>query len=299
MKKNYLLIYGFFLFLGCQDVIEVELPATSSRLVIDAVIKIDRSQDFAQVAIKAQETSGFFEDNTTATLESAIISYGMPVAGAPELFEEIFYSNLAEETPGSGIYVPDPSFSTDQRIRTSTIQPGFVFRLLVEHEGRKYLATTPYSNGVPIDSLEQGDGTLLNEDAKELKVRFTDVADEKNYYIFDFDFGEFQALDDQFFDGQQYEFSYFYQKELSTGQQAEISIWGADQQFYNYMDLLVEQTMNNGGVFETPATTVRGNIFDVTDLDNILVFDNVEQPEIFPLGYFAVVDAYTQVIIFE
>ena len=48
--------------------------------------------------------------------------------------------------------------------------------------------------------------------------------------------------------------------------------------------------------FETPVATVRGNIFDVTDLDNIDLFDNVEQPDVFPLGYFAVVQEYKQTI---
>ena len=75
-----------------------------------------------------------------------------------------------------------------------------------------------------------------------------------------------------------------------------ISILGADRDFFNYMNNLIEQTEEGFGVFETPAATVRGNIFDVTDLDNIDVFDNVEQPEVFPLGYFAVVQEYRQTI---
>ena len=299
MKNTYILLSFVLLFFGCEDVVEVDLPETESRLVVDAVIRIDRANEFVPVEIKVTETSGFFENNTPAELESAVINYGKPLVGAPEIFEEIFRSHLAETAPGSGIYVPDPSFSTDQRISTNTVQPGFVFNLLIRHKGKRYLAMTPYSPTVPIDNLVQGEETFLDENGTELQVTFTDIPDERNYYIFDFDFGEFLAVDDQFIDGQQFEFSYFYQKSLEAGDQAEVSILGADQQFYNYMDLLMEQTLSDRGVFETPATTVRGNVFDITDLDNINVFDNVEQPEIFPLGYFAVVQEFKQSITIE
>jgi hypothetical protein len=53
------------------------------------------------------------------------------------------------------------------------------------------------------------------------------------------------------------------------------------------------------GPFSTPAATVRGNIFDVTGLDNEEVFDNVNRPDKFALGYFAVVQQYTRSITIE
>ncbi|MEM9821791.1 MAG: DUF4249 family protein [Bacteroidota bacterium] len=299
MKYPYLCFLIIVLFYACEEVVEVDLPETESRLVIDAVLRVDTSEVFVPIEIKVAETSSFFEENTPASLESAVIIYGLPVEGAPELFEFSFRSNLTESAPGSGIYVPDPSFSTDQRIRSSTLQEGFVFQFILEHQGRRYLAVTPYRPSVAIDNLEQGEEILFNDDDKELKITFTDIPIEKNYYVFDFDFGEFLAVDDQFTDGQQFEFSYFHQNPLEVGQEVEVSILGADLEFYNYMDLLMEQTMDDGGVFETPASTVRGNIFDITGLDNINIFDNVERPEVFPLGYFAVVQTFKQRITIE
>ena len=299
MKKIYFLLPVIAFLFGCEDVIEVDLPETETRLVIDGIIRLDTSQTFAQVEVKVHETSGFFEENIPADLESAAIYYGLPLEGSPDLFEQLFWSNLAESEPGSGIYIPDPTFSSDQRIPISVVEPGFVFQLIISHKGRRYFASTPYSQTVPIDNLEQGDETLFDENDTEMKVTITDRPNERNYYVFDFDFGEFLAVDDQFIDGQQFEFSYFYQKDLVAGDQAEISILGADQQFFNYIDLLMEQTLDDGGVFETPATTVRGNIFDITDINNIDLFDSVEQPDIFPLGYFAVVQEYKQTITIE
>ena len=62
---------------------------------------------------------------------------------------------------------------------------------------------------------------------------------------------------------------------------------------------MVEQTQDDGGIFETPAATGRGNVFDVTGLDNDILFDNVNRPNDFPLGYFAVVQEFKETIIVE
>ena len=109
-------------------------------------------------------------------------------------------------------------------------------------------------------------------------------------------YGEFLTVEDEFFQGQQFEFSYFYDDKVMAGQDVTISILGADEDFYNYMDLVLEQTQNNGGVFQTPVATVRGNVFDVTGLDNITVLDNVERPNDYALGYFAVVQEFSRTL---
>ena len=65
------------------------------------------------------------------------------------------------------------------------------------------------------------------------------------------------------------------------------------------MSQLIEQTEDSQGPFQTPIATVRGNIFDITGLDNIEIFDNVERPNDFPLGYFAIVQEYKQTLIID
>ncbi len=299
MKKIGFLFLSLLSLLSCEDVIEVDLPTEKPRLIVDGLIRVDRSQEFVPVEIRVRETSNFFEDNPVTQLESASIIYGIPLPDAPELFEEIFVSSLAEAELGTGIYIPDPNATSDQRIRTSNTGPDYIFILQLQHKGRSYLARTPYSSTVPLDDVVQGTETLFDEDDTEVKVTFTDIPNQNDFYVFDFDFGEFQAVEDQFFQGQQFQFSYFYDKNLEPGQDVTISILGADQDFFNYVDLLVEQTEDTGGVFETPVTTARGNVFDVTDLDNINIFDNVGQPDVFALGYFAVVQTFSRTITIE
>ncbi|RNC89812.1 MAG: DUF4249 domain-containing protein [Allomuricauda sp.] len=299
--KKFIFLFGVLLiFQSCEDVVDVELQTTQPRLVVNGLLRVDFGEQFVPVEIRVSETTNFFDDNIPTSLDdNAVIFYGQPNPDAPEILENLASSSLTELEPGSGVYVPDPSFDGDQRIRTQDIFPNTVFILVMEHKGRRYASRTPFSFSVPIENIEQGDETLFDEDDIEVKITINDIPDFDNYYVFDFGEGEFLALDDQFIDGQEFEFSYFPQRDIQSGEQLEVSILGADQQFFNYMDLLVEQTQDDGGVFETPAATVRGNVFDVTGLDNNLLFDNVNRPDDFPLGYFAVVQEFKSTLIIE
>ena len=299
MKSVFSLWVLVFILFSCEDVVDVDLPETQTRLIVDGLIRVDTTEQFLPVRIKFSETNDFFSDISPTQVESAQIVYGVPNPDAPELFDFLATSVLAEESPGSGIYVPDPNFTSDQRIPTASVTAETIFILLVTHNDRNYLARTPYSQTVPIDNITQGTDVLFDEEDTEIVITITDKPDEDNFYVFDFGFGEFLALDDQFIDGQEFEFSYFFDENLEPNDIAQISILGADLDFFNYMNLLIEQTDSNRGVFDTPAITVRGNVFDITDLDNVNVLDNVERPELFALGYFAVVQEFKDAITIE
>ncbi|HAI43117.1 MAG TPA: DUF4249 domain-containing protein [Maribacter sp.] len=298
MKRFILIILGFILFISCEDVIEVELPENDTRLVVNGVIRVDENQEFLPIEIAVSESSSFFDENTVASLKSAIIYYGTPNADAPEILEGGGISNLAEVEPGSGIWVPDPSFDSDQRIRVSSIEEGDVFQLILETENEQFFATTTYVKSVPIDSLEQGDETLFSGDETEVIVTFTDPGESNDFYLLDLDFGEFLVTEDEFYQGQTFVFSYFYDNELAinTSSVVNISLLGVDEQFYNYMNQIIVQSGGDQGPFQTPAATVRGYIINVTGIDNDEVVDNVERSDNFALGYFAIVEEYTDSI---
>lgn len=294
MKKLLISILTFTAITSCEDVIDVNLPEVETRLVVDGLLRVDKSEEFVDVRITMRETSVFFDENQPTQVENAVINYG--VLNDSGLFESLSFSHLVEEAPGTGVYVPDPNFSSDQRIRTASAEPGVVFVLQVTHKGKRYFAQTEYAPTVPIDNLEQGNDTFIDDEETEVIVTFTDDGDNDNFYVFDFMYGEFLTVEDEFFQGQQFEFSYFYDDKVMAGQDVTISILGADEDFYNYMDLVLEQTQNNGGIFQTPVATVRGNVFDVTGLDNITVLDNVERPNDYALGYFAVVQEFSRTL---
>ncbi len=282
--------------IGCEDVIDVDITDQETRLVVDGLIRVDRIAQYIPVEIKLSLSSNFFEENIPTSAENVLITY-------EEIEDNVVVSQgsstLAETSPGSGIYVPDPNFSSDQRIPTSTLDRDYLFTLYVRHEGRLYLAQTKFVPVVPINSIQQGTSTLFGDNETEVIVNFTDEAVEDNYYLFDFDFGEYLVTEDEFYQGQEFEFSFFYDQSFESGTVLEISLLGVDQTFYDYMNQLIVQSGDSQGPFQTPASTVRGNVFDVTDLDNIDVLDNVDQPEVFPLGYFAIVQEQKGEVIIE
>ena len=297
MKKllNYIFIA---LILGaCEDVVDVDLPETESKLVVDAVLRVDKEQQFINVRIGLRTSSIFFEENQPVQAENVTISYGQ--LNNEGTFEDLTTSSLVEEAPGSGIYIPDQNLPTDQRIPTSAAELGTVFILEINYQDKYYFAQTEYAPTVPLDNLEQGDEVFFDEEQTEVKVTFTDDGSTDNFYVFDFMFGEFQTVEDEFFQGRQFEFSFFYDKKTQPGDKITVSILGATQGFYNYMDLVLEQTGNGGGPFQTPVATVRGNVFDITGSENVTGIDDVESPNDFALGYFAVVQEYRRSLIIE
>ena len=292
MKKwLYILLPMFALWAACEDVIEVETPSEPPRLVVEGLIRVDTTQEFMPVVIRLTETSNFFGDpQPVSDVESILIIAQRLENGLPI---ETGSSYLSEQPPGSGIYKPDPTFDTDQRIPVSAVQYDILYTLVIQRsDGRRYAAQTKYVPAVPIDNLAQGTKTLFEDNETEVIVTYTDMPDVDNYYVFDFGFGNYLPTEDTFYKGQTFSFSYFYDEAFDNGSQVEVAILGADQTFYNYMGLLVQQTDGQQGPFQPPVATVRGNVFDVTGLDNDQLFDNTGQPGEFPLGYFAIVQEF-------
>ncbi len=291
-----LLIFMSFCY-SCEDVVDIDTPTEPPRLIVNGILNVDENEQFIPVEIRVSQTDEFFGETAVASLESIVI--------ITELFDEFGLvsgtgvSNLTELDEGSGVYVPDPSFSTEQRISTDVLELNPLFTLIIDYEGKRYAAQTRYAPSAPIDLLSQGNTTLLDEDATELIVAFTDDETRDNFYVFDFGSGAFLVTEDQFYQGKSFEFSYFYDRELTPGDEITVQILGADQGFYNYVNLLIEQTENDLGIFETPRATARGNVFDVTGLDNIDVVDNLARPQDFPLGYFAIVETFQSSLIIE
>lgn len=285
MKKlKYLLLVGLGLLalVSCEDVIEVDTPTGDRRLIIDALVRIDTSEVFTEVRVKVSETNGFFETIPPANLQQITLSnLDNPLPDAVVLLEE---------SPGSGVYIKvlETAALTQDR-----------WLLQIDFEDEFYLAESTFTPSTPIDMLEQGDGFVFDDDDTEVIITYTDIADQDNYYVFDFGFGEYIASEDTFYQDQQFSFSYFYDDPLAVGTEIPISILGADAEFYNYMNQLIEQSEDDLNPFQTPTLTVRGNFINATDIDNDGTFNNLGNEDNFALGYFALVQVFTDSIVIE
>ncbi|RZV66485.1 MAG: DUF4249 domain-containing protein [Flavobacteriaceae bacterium] len=266
---------------SCEDVIQVDVAPNEKRLIVDGIVRVDTEQPSTEVRVKVSETSSFFNDIQPAVLENITLNnLTNPPMGNPPILGQI----------EPGVY--GGGFSTEEIKNDRWV-------LVITYEEKFYIAFAEFTPTVPIDNLEFGDGNLLDEDDTELVVTFTDQEDREDYYIFDFDFDNFLVTEDEFYQGQQFEFSYFYDENLEPGEEIEVSILGADQALYEYMNIILEQTDDGFNVFETPVATVHGNVFNATTIDNIENFNNVNTPDNFPLGYFTFVQEYKQTIIVE
>ena len=279
-KYIFLTLIAVFALSSCEDVIEVDTPTGDRRLIIDALIRIDTASAITEMRVVVGETNGFFETIPPANLQQITIS---------NLDNPLPDAVVFNETE-PGVYVK--SLQTDLLMQDRWL-------LQIDFEDQFYLAEASFVAAPQIDQLEQGDGFVFDDDDQEIEVTFTDIAGEDNFYIFDFGFGEFLATEDTFYQDQQFVFSWFYDDPFEVGTELPISILGADQEFYNYMNQLIEQSEDDLNPFQTPTLTVRGNFINATDIDNDETVDNVENEQNFALGYFALVQQNTSIIVIE
>ena len=146
--------------------------------------------------------------------------------------------------------------------------------------------------------MTQGPGTNFDNNT-EVLITFTDDVNDDNFYLIDFGFNKFVVSSDEFYKGKQHTISYIYDRELPSGTEVTVSLMGIDRSFFNYMTKLLEQSDDEIDLFQTPVSTLRGNIINVTEIDNIDFFDNVTQTNNFALGYYAVAETYTKTIVIE
>ena len=275
--KNILFLIVCFLTFGCQDVIEVDLPTEDPRLVIDALIKLDDMDNpSVLVQIKASLTSSFFVDVQPTQLQEITLRNTESEA---EL-------TLTESIRGTGVY--ENEWDLDELTQGN-------LELHIKHDDQIYLAKTKFVPAVPLDSLVQGTTTLFGDDETEVVVTFTDNGEREDYYLFDFDFGEYLVTEDEFYQGKRFQFSFFYDSKLEDERLVTISILGVSEDFFNYMNQLIFQSGPDTGPFSTPATTVKGNIINVTNSNE---GDNKNENN-FALGYFAVCQTFSDTLLIK
>ena len=269
---------------ACEDVVDVDLPTEAPRLIIDALIRVDTMQTTTLVRVKVSETNSFFESLPPANLQQiTLVNLDFPLDGTDPPV-------LTEEQSGTGIYT--------RLFPTKYLTQGRLF-MQVDFEDKFFVANAQFIPTVPIDALENGDGILFDEDDTEIIVTISDAPDRDDFYLFDFDFSNFLVTEDEFYQGQEFSFSYYYDINLVPGDEVAVSIMGVNQDFALYMDKLIEQSEGGFGPFDTPAITVRGNFINATNIDNEGSFDNTGNPDNFALGYFAVVQEFKQVLVID
>ena len=175
---------------------------------------------------------------------------------------------LAQEDAPGHYYIYDVNIAVDTN---------FTLSLIVD--GATYTANESLVLSTSFDNVLQGDNTLISGDQTEAIVTLTDRPEVGNYYLLDFGYNNLFVTRDEFYNGNQISFSFFYDKYFPKNTPTPIYLMGVDKDFYTYMQILISHTgQDGGGPFATAKSTLRGNIQNTTNNND------------FPLGYFRVVE---------
>lgn len=267
MKKRYIiLVLWLLIFTNCEKVVDIEVPSTTPKLIIDAVFEIyfDENPIRAKTIVKLNRSADYFNETIP------------PVTNAT-----VFLTNLSDnsiinftDSNADGNYEPTLSFIPQEDV---------VYELTVIDKKNTYKGKATRIKSTPLTSVIQGDKTLFSGNETELKVGFSDDINEENYYLFDFSNSLFLSIEDRFFNGSDYNFSFFYQEDdLTLPATVTVKMSGITKEFYTYYRVLINQSgQNAGGPFETVPSSLLGNIVNTTDESN------------FPLGYFHISETDT------
>jgi len=263
MRKVILISILSFFITSCEDVIDVDVPTASPRLVIDAGLNWFKNTSGNEQVIKLTLSAPYFDTE-------------IPQANGAQVVVTDTKNNSFNflEQGNSGVYINNnfiPEINGE-------------YSLIVNYQNEVYTATEILKSVSSVDFIEQQNDGGFTGDEIEIKAFYTDPINEENFYFYRFTNTSepdisLEVYDDEFTDGNQI-FAFYTDEDLAQGHELLIRNFGISEQFYEFMFILQQQTGDNsGGPFETQPATLRGNCINQTN------------PENYPFGYFRVSEA--------
>lgn len=257
VKNLKTILYLFLIFLyGCEDVVELDLETGDPQLVIDAEILWAKGTDGSEQTIKISRTTGYYNQETPKVSNAQV--YVEDTNG------NLFTFNESEEP---GVYV----------CHNFIPHLNETYTLEVTVEDQIYTAEETLIPVTPINRVEQGlENDFSGDENIEVSIYYDDPENEINYYLTSFDsssllYPEYIETSDDLYDGNEIEDG-IDDEEIKPGDIIEITHRGISEQFYHYIDLILNA--NDPSPFDTPPANIRGNIV------------NPNKPDNYALGYF-------------
>ena len=266
MRKIYYLSLVFMsLFLtACEDVVDLDIPNSPPRLVVDASIVWIKGYTGQHQTIRLTTTTGFY-DTIIPTVKGAKVY-------VKNSNNDVYNFTESDNIQRTGQYVCD------------NFQPAIneTYTLYIELNGETYTATETLISVPQLEEVIQSDEGF-NEGDTTLRAYFQDPPDEENYYLHSFiraNKGSNDAIfDDEFVNGN-YTYTIRLYDDLQQNEEMIIYLYGISSRYYNYMSKLLSLIPpDTPNPFQTPPISVRGNIVNQTNPDN------------YPLGYFRLSEA--------
>ncbi|WP_194850718.1 DUF4249 domain-containing protein [Nonlabens antarcticus] len=261
MRKLLIVVCAVFLFLGCEDVIDVDLNTSKPRLVIDARLEL-LEDGSSRNTILLTRSSGFFEE-VNPLVEDA----------------QVFVVD------GNGVNYTFLFNGNTERYENTTleIENSLEYTITIIDQNQTYQATQKLATTVPLQDVEQKEVAGL-DGFTQIVAYFQDPAALGDNYLIQYtDLNNFELSisDDEFINGNRTPTSFFIE-DLEPGTTISLEIAGIDGQAFRFFETLIQQTdAGGGGPFDTQPATVRGNVININDRDQ------------FPFGYFRVSQVFT------
>ncbi|SFZ94542.1 protein of unknown function [Flaviramulus basaltis] len=274
-----LIILFTIIFTSCTDVIDVDVPTSEPRLVIEATIEWEKGTTGNEQLIKLSTSVPYFSSTTNNIVTGASVKI----------------TNDADDTEFVFIDQNDGNYINSSFIPVLNE----AYTLEVINDGETYIAHETFVPVVDIAEITQTREDGFDSDVLEVNVLFDDPEDEENFYFLKFQkegdiLPELFDISDEFTNGNQMTIFYereededINQEEFEVGDVVDIEFYGVSEPFYNYIRLLIEQYESVGDPFSTTPVALRGNC------------TNPSNPDYYAFGYFRLTEVVKANYTFE
>nr|WP_299389219.1 DUF4249 domain-containing protein [Allomuricauda sp.] len=268
-----------FLTLSCTDVIEVDVPEGPIRLTIEASLDWEKGTTGNEQTILLSTSTSFYDNLNPAPVTGAVVQVTNNNTGSVFSFQD----------------------QNDGRYTTTNFVPilGNTYTLEVQYQGDRYSGTETLFPVSDINEVFQSTEDGEDDEALEVNVSFQDPENVENYYFLRFQsrndvLPELYDIKDEFIDGNLATF--YYEKiedeedkirEFEPGDVVDIKLLGISEDYYHYLQLLIEQFESAGDPFTATPVPLVGNCINLDDPDNA------------PFGYFRVTQMVQDTYTFE
>lgn len=262
---------GFFsliiCFTACEQVVNLDLPTAPPRLVVEGNIDFNANNTPDTLAVKLSLTTDFY--NPTAPKVHNALVWVQDGEGNKYPFEEI---------KDTGRYI------------NTKVKKNFKkneYKLHIEYDNDIYEATDLLLPTPEIQKVEQRREKFFEKDYYTIRIYFKDTQrqDSKLNYYYSFSQRNdkkpnLEIKNNEFNKGNIIE-SIFIDEDFEVGDKVLIDLHQISRNYYDYMYLLIGAINNGGGPFETPITSIKSNV------------KNLTHPDKEALGFFRVTEKQT------
>ncbi len=250
----------FIVVTACEDVIDVKVPTSTPRLVVEASLDWQKGTTGNQQTISLTTSTPYFDNDGNSAVTNATVTVTNIDSG--ETYNFVNQNN--------GNY----TINDFEPVINDT------YSLEIVYNNETYIATEKLVPVSPIKRVEESLEGGFEDDVLDVSIFWDDPADEENFYLLKFyEQGDivasFETSPDEFVNGN--ELDEFFEKEkddsdefheFNSGDVVELTLYGISKEYDHYMNILIEQYDAAGDPFSTIPGRLKGNCVNETNPGN-------------------------------